>query len=263
MCYSALVKRDLKYLEENFGIVMSRIQLDAYTVQSKTDPKLFPPLADRIFPGNFAPVGHLESKPSQLGATFMRYSVDPPGFISTPSRYTTFNARRDNLTSKFWSDAFMKHHGFIVLEAFYEWVDVKDLLSAGVVTIKEITQEFERQAAVRRSKLEAQGKPYKPTPTELKNPRFRKIIIEFRPDGHELLVPVIYSTNKQRSGFAIVTQDPPPEISDAGHDRCPVFLERSAIEDWLSPRGKTVDEMQAVLDRSPQERFYHRLPEAA
>ena len=35
--------------------------------------------------------------------------------------------------------------------------------------------------------------------------------------------------------FAMVTDEPPPEVAAAGHDRCPVFLNSTKIEAWLQP----------------------------
>lgn len=34
--------------------------------------------------------------------------------------------------------------------------------------------------------------------------------------------------------FAIVTSDPPPFISEVGHDRCPVFLPKDMQLEWVS-----------------------------
>ena len=110
----------------------------------------------------------------------MRYGAYPPAHILDPKKYTSFNARRDNLTSRFWSEAFLKHHGFIVLDGFYEWVTVKDLLNAGVVKLADIEKEFSRQSAERKEKILADGRKWKPTPTENKNPVDRQIIIEFK-----------------------------------------------------------------------------------
>ena len=266
MCYSALVKRDLDYLHKNYGAIVIRQDLDEFTSTSQSDPKHFPPLHSRIYPGHYAPV----IVPDQVHnrVQLQRYGAYPHPNITNPGRYTTYNARRDNLTSKFWSDAFMQHHGFIVLNGFFEWVEVKDLLKAGVVTLPQVEAEFTRQTEERKAKILIAGKPYRPTATELKPTHLRKIIIQFKPeDGSDLIVPVIFSPSGQLSafanGFAIITDEPPGEIRSAGHDRCPIILRQDALSIWLHPEHRTVKEMDAVLMQRNRVTFKHQLPAAA
>jgi putative SOS response-associated peptidase YedK len=262
-----MVKQDLDALGRKYGATWVRQQIDDYLFDSAADPKRFPPLDSRIFPGYYAPV--LADKGQGLQIELMRYSAYPPARVRHPQSYTTYNARRDNLSSAFWSEAFMCHHGFVVLERFYEWVLVEDLLQAGVVTLEQVTEEFRRQAAQRQAKIIAAGKKYKPTPTEQTDPRRRRIIIEFRANGSEdLTVPVIFSQAKLEggrwdSGFAIITDLPPQEVMAAGHDRCPVVLESGALQDWLHPDGKSSLQLQEVLGRRQLVTFQHQLPGAA
>lgn len=267
MCYSAIVKRQISYLEQNYGAIAVRDQLEDYEHRSLEDPKAFPPLRSRIYPGHFAAV--IIERDGQRGIEVMRYGAFPPPSIQNAKKYTTFNARRDNLTSSFWSNAFMSQHGFIVLEGFYEWVSVKDLIKAGVVSLKDVEEEFRRQSDARKSKLLAQGKPWKLTPTEKKSPLERAIIIEFKPeDGSDLIAPVIISSaegnlSQNFSGFAIVTDDPPFEIEQAGHDRCPVILEPGAEESWLDFQGLTAKELDEILSKRRRVTFKHKLAVAA
>jgi putative SOS response-associated peptidase YedK len=258
MCYSALVKR---WTDKNSGLpIMVRDQTDIFERASAADPKKFPPLRERIFPGSYGPVIHHGSG-DKLVSELMRYGAYPP-----------HNARRDNLLSPFWSVGFMKHHGFVVLEAFYEWVSVKDVLRAGVVTLAQVKAEFEKQAEERKARILAAGKKYKPTPTELKDPRLRQIVIEFRPDKNDpLLVPTIFSYSEEGEGFdggrdpgfAIITDVPTPEIENAGHDRCPVILSREEIELWLNPRSMSEEDFLELLNNRKKPIFEHRLAEAA
>ncbi len=250
---------------------MVRDQTDIYERASAEDPKRFPALRERVFPGAYGPVIH-HSSGNALLSELMRYGAYPPDNIPNPQKYTTFNARRDNLTSPFWSVGFLKHHGFVVLEAFYEWVAVKDLLQAGVVTLAQVKAEFEKQAEERKARILAAGKKYKPTPTELKDPRLRQIVIEFKPnDGKPLLVPTIFSYSEDGegfdggadSGFAIITDVPTPEIENAGHDRCPVILEMHEIEQWLNPRSMAPEDFLELLKNRKQPIFEHKLAEAA
>jgi putative SOS response-associated peptidase YedK len=270
MCYSALVKKDLDYLSRTYGAIVIRDQINNYVRASATNPKRFPPPAPRVFPGHYAPV--ISHYQGQRTINLMRYSAYPPAHIQNPKVYTTFNARRDNLQSNFWSNAFMVNHGFVVLEAFYEWVQVQDLLKAGVVTLKSIEAEFAKQAEERRARVVAAGKKHKPTPTELKDPCLRQIIIEFKPeDGQEMLAPVIFSSNREifesgemwDFGFAIVTDDPPFEVEQAGHDRCPVILEGDAIESWLHPETLSAEKLIGLLGMKKRIIFKHILANAS
>ncbi len=267
MCYSALVKQDLKYLKSHFGAILVREQFEEYDLYSAADPKKYPKVAERIYPGSYAPVVY--EKNGQRQIELMRYGTFPPASISNPQKYTSFNARRDNLLSNFWANAFMKNHGFIVLNGFFEWVSVSDLLKAGVVTLKQVEHEFKQQTEDRRKKIEAAKKNYKPTPTELKDPKDRKIIIQFYPnDDQDLLVPVIFSEQEKASdrlqkGFAIITDEPPLEVSSAGHDRCPIVLEESALTEWLRPDLVSAAQMQETLSLRARLRFGHSLPHVA
>lgn len=265
MCYSALVKSDLKYLTKNFGAIAIHKQVEDYFSRSSRDPKAFPPIEDRIYPSHYAPV-IFHSSNAERAITFMRYNVYPPPYISDVKGLTTYNARRDNLTSKFWSESFMKHHGFIALEGFYEWVNVRTVLKAGFVTLDQVKTVFRKQAEQRHLKLLSAGKKYKPTPTELKDPLDRQIIIQFKPvDEADMIAPVIFSYGEgpdgnTDAGFAIVTDDPPFEILNAGHDRCPIILMPDALGRWLTPSDERPEDiLRLVVEKKRQITFTHSL----
>ncbi len=242
MCYSALIRQDLKHFDSFSGAIEIRQQLADSLV--------------RVFPGNQAAV--LTHKNSLV---LMRYGTFPPDSIQNPNRYTSYNARFDNLKSHFWSNAFMVGHGMIHVEKFFEWVAVKDLISAGVVQLDLVQQEFRKQEAARKDKFLKQNKLYKKTKAELTDPLFREITIEFTPPtGVQLFAPVIFSQNKDKDfGFAIVTNDPPPAIQRAGHDRCPIFLTPQAALDWLHFSEKNQAEIFEILGQTITPEFSHQL----
>ena len=150
MCYSALVKKDLTFLGQTYGASIIRDQVTIFDQLSSKDPKRYPPLRSRIFPGHYAPVIFMEE--DQRLIKIMRYSAYPPPDIAHPERYTTYNARRDNLKSPFWRDAHMHHHGFVVLSGIFEWVLVKDLIHAGSVTLDRVKEHFARQSLARKER---------------------------------------------------------------------------------------------------------------
>lgn len=58
----------------------------------------------------------------------------------------------------------------------------------------------------------------------------------------------LYSVTGSRLSFALITDEPPPEVAAAGHDRCPLFLEGEAWDQWLKP-GADKKALHALLDR--------------
>ena len=269
MCYSAMIQKDLEYLHKNYGANYLVDEIESYENFHQQDPKKFPRFSSRIYPGYYAPAIHMDPKGDRRSLKLMRYSTGLPSFMDQSSKnYTSFNARLDNLDSKFWSEAFLSIHGVLVIKSFFEWVTVKDLLSAGVVKIDQVKADFEQQSAKRKAKLLAQGKVYKPTKTETMDARFRKTMIQFKPAAIEqdLLVPVIISKfgdgDETQHGFALITDDPPKEIAAAGHDRCPIILKESAVDDWIS-MGKKAKEYKDILNQRETVSFSHTLDKAA
>jgi putative SOS response-associated peptidase YedK len=55
--------------------------------------------------------------------------------------------------------------------------------------------------------------------------------------------------------FAAVTDDPPPEIAIAGHDRCIIPIKPENIDAWLNPEPGNV--AAAYFIRDDRERPYY------
>lgn len=266
MCFSVLVRAKIEELEKEYGATaVSELWRQLYETQ-RVDPKKTKFIAnrdDRIYPMYYAPI--IYKKDNELVIEPMRYST----FSPLPMRkYTSYNARRDNLTSPFWADAFGKNHGFIVIKAFYEWVAVKNLIKAGVVKLEQIKEEFRKKSEERKKQLLEKGKKYYPTKNELQEAIFKDIIIEFKPEKNEdLLVPVIFNSDPAKEnpfkGFAIITDEPTPEIKAAGHDRCPIILAYDAIKQWLKAADKSNEEIQIILRQNIKHFFKHQLDKVA
>jgi putative SOS response-associated peptidase YedK len=75
----------------------------------------------------------------------------------------------------------------------------------------------------------------------------KRKLVSFRPKDRDFMCcPVIFAEAIDGSvSFALITDDPTPEILKAGYDRCPVYLKEEHINDWLQPEGKT---KEALLD---------------
>lgn len=52
-------------------------------------------------------------------------------------------------------------------------------------------------------------------------------------------------------------------MAAAGHDRTIIQIKRELIEAWLTPEGRTADELQAILDDRPEAYYEHQVANAA
>lgn len=278
MCYSVMIKAkeagDDSFKKFYDGIV-DDVFLDDWTQIYKfnqNDPKFFklPDENGRIFPNVFAPIV-IRDKTGTSQIVPMRYQIWPRTFEKDPQYLSLFNARYDNLTKPqgLWHHLFGKQHGLIVIEKFYEWVQVSDLIKAGVVSLSEIKDEFHKQEIKRKKESLAKGKPYKPTKTMLLDPMNRKIEIAFTPQRKKkIIVPVIYDEHKLPNGyvlksFAILTDEPTPEVAAAGHDRSPIFLSNDATQVWLEPWKFGANDLLDLLHKREDVHYSHELIRAA
>ncbi len=265
MCYSAMVRQDLKYLEDKFGVSIVRESFEQYELLSAHDPKTYRPLQanPRIFPLYFAPI--IYYRDGQLVVEPMRYQAWPQEHKEDPKKLSLYNARLDNLKSRFWSSMFGHHHGFAVITAFYEWVEVRDLVQAGRVKLREVEFQFMNQLREKAEKASSAGKKFAPSATDKKPALQRKTIIEFKPTTLvDMLVPVIFAVRKTQDGkefksFAIITTDPPEEVRRAGHDRCPVNLPLDAIRRFVTPPFDSPEDYLKLLASKPTEIYDYKL----
>lgn len=183
----------------------------------------------RIFPGVYAPVMVMEHGKRVIKP--MRYQCRPagkPAFYDT--KYPgTYNARRDNLEG-FWKGQFGRTHGVIVCDAFYE--------------------------NVRRYNVE--GRELGEGEAE------ENVILEFRPKPRqEMLIACLYS-HWQCDGeglwsFAAITDEPPPEVAAAGHDRCIIPIKEEHLDAWLTCGQQDLARMHAILDDRERPHYAHKL----
>ena len=105
----------------------------------------------------------------------------------------------------------MRNHGVVIFERFYEWV-------------------FDKSTG-------------------------KKKVVSFKPRGMDyMLAPVLFDfwqnpkdRSKSIASFAIITREPPKEVLDAGHDRCPVFINPDRIDRWMNPQSSSKDAMLSLL----------------
>ncbi|UGQ45067.1 SOS response-associated peptidase family protein [Massilia endophytica] len=184
---------------------------------------------DRIFPGNFCPV-MLRGDDGELHIRPMRYLCRPagrPAFFDT--KYPgTYNARRDSLDG-YWKNVFASTHAIIVATEFFE--------------------------NVKRHRLD--GRELSPGEVE------ENVILKFAPEGGQVMHLACLWSHWTGSGepdldsFAIITDEPPPEVAAAGHDRCPIPLKPENVEAWLSAPSPT--DSEALLEDKERPYYEHKL----
>ena len=184
----------------------------------------------RIFPGSYVPVMIWEDGKRVIKP--MRYGCRPAG---KPAFYDvkypgTYNARRDNLQG-FSKNQFGHTHGLIVVNAFYENVN----------------------------RHKAEGRELAPG----EDPE--NLVLEFRPrPTQDMLVACLWSKwtgpgEPDLLSFAAITDEPPPEVAAAGHDRCIVPIKPEYVDMWLNPATGDATELFAILDDRERPYYEHRM----
>ena len=91
------------------------------------------------------------------------------------------------------------------------------------------------------------------------------LVLHFRPqDGREMLLACVWdhwqvSGERDLLSFAAITDEPPPEIAAAGHDRCVIPIDPSNMEAWLTPEGRSKEALYAILDERDRPYYEHRV----
>jgi putative SOS response-associated peptidase YedK len=173
----------------------------------------------RIFPMHYAPIV-IEENGRRL-IRLARYHCRLPGKpASVDGQFPgLYNARRDNL-HKYWRSAFGASHALLLVNSFYENVD--------------------------------------------RNGRNAVLHFQPRPAG-TMLIACLYSVWKDPAGgqpllsFAAITDDPPPEVAATGHDRMIVNLKPENVAAWLTPQGRSDEQLQALLSDRQAPYYEHEV----
>lgn len=226
----ALRERDTRKARESQRIATTKIAWTRAKLEELGETRLLDRHA-RIFPGWYAPV--LTEEGGERVLRPMRYQCRPAG---KPANYDkrypgTYNARRDNLEG-FWKGLFGHHHAIMVANAFFENVSAHRL----------------------------EGRELAPGEPE------RNVVLEFKPrPRHDMLLACLYSHWSGADdaaglySFAAITDEPPPEIAAAGHDRCIVPIRRENLDAWLRPDPANRAAAHALLDDRDRPFYEHRL----
>lgn len=176
----------------------------------------------RIFPGDYAPLV-ISLNGERVVAPF-RYLLRPKG---QPPEFDRkyggcYNARRDKLEGgAFWRPLYGRNHGVMEFKSFWERVALNDY------------EKRELRAGEEEKRIE----------------------LRFLPKGLDTLVaPCLYDRNDEGEfplySFALITDEPNPEIAEAGHDRTPIIMRPENVGAWLDT---SVTDL-AVFDRALEEK---------
>ena len=92
----------------------------------------------------------------------------------------------------------------------------------------------------------------------------KNVVLEFNPeDGRPMLVACLWSRWTGPEGellsFAAITDEPPPEVAAAGHDRCIIPIKPEHVDAWLNPDPRDLAASYAILDDRQRPYYEHRL----
>jgi putative SOS response-associated peptidase YedK len=161
----------------------------------------------RIFPMHYAPIV-LEEQGKRL-IKLARYHCRKPSEPAFMDRKLPglYNARVDS-RNKYWKDLYGASHAILLVDSFFE-------------------------------NVEREG---------------RNQVLHFVPRPRDtMLIACLYAiwkdpkTNDSLLSFAAMTDEPPPEVAAAGHDRMIINLKQENISAWLTPAGRAASELDAIL----------------
>ncbi|HEY8272074.1 MAG TPA: SOS response-associated peptidase family protein [Pseudobdellovibrionaceae bacterium] len=184
----------------------------------------------RIYAFDWAPVIILRNNERVIVP--MRYHLRPPEMPESFDRKYPgcYNARLDSLTG-FWRNEFEKKHGILIISSFFENV--------------KLHQFEKRKLSIKET--------------------VKNIVLQYKPKDMEyMVVPCLWDHwgghgDKAFDSFAIITDKPPPEVLETGHDRCPIFLNEARVEEWLDSKSKSTAELLSILNDRQRTFYEHKL----
>jgi putative SOS response-associated peptidase YedK len=189
---------------------------------NRTEPK---ERDSRIFPFHYSLIVVDEGKgPTIIPARYHCRPAGKPEFFDRKFD-GLYNARRDSL-EKFWSELFRQNHGIMQVSSFFENVALHD------VEKRELKEGEEAQ----------------------------NVVLHFTPNPQtDMHIACLWSRwDEKLVSFAAITDDPPPEIAAAGHDRVIISLKKEYVEAWLHPQGKSAADFYTMFDDRERPFFEHR-----
>lgn len=227
-----LKDKETKKALEDKRIATNKIKFAMRNIEKHSKMKPLSESDRRIFPFQYMSMLYVDDKGKKAVMPF-RYLLRPANKDEAFDRKFSgcYNARFDSLDSvPWWKNALGKRHGIIIVERFYESVGTKDY-----------TKNFK-------------------LPKELKDQD--SVELCFHPDNVDyMVIPTLWDVwGKGRDALysaALITDEPAPEIKRAGHDRTPIFLKESAIDDWLFAKKTNTKDLAYVFDQRERPHYSH------
>lgn len=97
----------------------------------------------------------------------------------------------------------------------------------------------------------------------------KNVVLKFDPvPAQRMLVACLWNRSELPGedyllSFAAITDDPPPEVAAAGHDRCIVPIKAEHVDAWLNPDPANLDAQFAILDDRERPYYEHEIAKAA
>ena len=220
----ALKTKTTKKAQEDLRISTNKVEKAKSDLKRHGTHQLKSDSDSRIFPFHYLSMLTLNDDGEKVIAPF-RYLMRPHDKDESFDREYggCYNARFDNLKRvAFWKDSLEKRRGLILVKKFYENVAVQEYL-------KHHKLPNEKQAD-------------------------ENMVLCFEPDNVEyMFIPTLWDVWKKKGesplySTALITDEPLPEIAQAGHDRTPIFLKESAIDAWLGAQS-AADAIQILGER--------------
>lgn len=235
----SLEKKTTKKAEEDKRIATKKIEKFKQDLEWHRSTNVESESDERIFPSHYMSMLCLDEK-GQKVVRPVRYLLRPNNKDETFDRKFggCYNARLDSLdTVPWWRDALGRRHGLILVTKFYENVPVQRYLKNH--KLPDNLQERDN------------------------------IVLSFAPDNVEyMFIPTLWDVWKKKGASplysaALITDEPAPEIAAAGHDRTPIFLKESAVEDWLKAPETSLKDLAYVLNQRERPHYSHALMDVA
>ena len=97
----------------------------------------------------------------------------------------------------------------------------------------------------------------------------KKVVLKFDPvPAQPMMVACLWNRSELPGedyllSFAAITDDPPPEVAAAGHDRCIVPIKAEHVDAWLNPDPADLDAQFAILTDRERPYYEHEIAKAA
>lgn len=91
------------------------------------------------------------------------------------------------------------------------------------------------------------------------------IVLQFTPrDGNRMLIACLWSKwttpgEPALYSFSAITDEPPQEVAEAGHDRCIIAIRPETVAAWLNPNPQDLAAQYAILKDKVRPYYEHRL----